>query len=118
MSDLDWFRTLGIGPPKAPPHRRPPPSLVRVTPGLSDMLKVACAHGDTSLHLARRHPPVSGGAHTLCGLDAHSAPPGRPYLSAGCVDCSRAALAVGIEVVRDTGRAFVSLRRVALGPRR
>ena len=86
-----------------------------MTPALSDALKVACAPGDPSLHLARRHRPVTGTAHTLCGLTTHPAPPDRPYLSAGCVACSRAALAVGIEVVRDTAHAFVSLRRVALG---
>ena len=86
-----------------------------MTSGLSDTLKVACTPGDTSLHLARRHRSVTGTAHTLCGLATHSAPPDRPYLSAGCVDCSRAALAVGIEIVRDTAHAFVSLRRVAFG---
>jgi len=71
-------------------------------------------HGDASLHLVRRHRPMSADPRTLCGLATHAVEPDRPYLSDGCVDCSKAALAVGIEVVRDTAHAFVSLRRVAL----
>jgi hypothetical protein len=82
---------------------------------LPDVLKVSCAHGDASLHLARRHKPLASEPRTLCGLPTHTGMPTRPYLSAGCVECSQAALAVGIEVVRDTAHAFVSLRRVALG---
>jgi hypothetical protein len=86
-----------------------------VTAGLPDVLKVSCAYGDAALHLADRHRPLAAEPRTLCGLPTHSAAPNRPYLSAGCVECSQAALAVGIEVVRDTAHAFVSLRRVALG---
>lgn len=86
-----------------------------MTVSLPDVLKVACAHGDAMLHLARRHRPIDAEARTLCGLPTHSAAPDRPYLAAGCVACSEAALAVGIEVVRDTAHAFVSLRRVTAG---
>ena len=89
-----------------------------MTPGLPDVLKVSCAHGDAALHLARRHKPLTTEARTLCGLPTRAALPTRPYLSDGCVACSRAALAVGIEVVRDTAHAFVSLRRVVLGGER
>jgi hypothetical protein len=89
-----------------------------VTTSLPDVLKVSCAHGDASLHLARRHKPLTTEPRTLCGLPTHTTPPGRPYLSAGCVECSRVAVAVGIEIVRDTTHAFVSLRRVARGPGR
>lgn len=115
MSGRDGFRTFGTEPGKEPPGPALPPSVDRVTPGACDVLKVACAADDTSLHLVRRHKPVTGVAHTLCGLATCTAPPDRPYLSAGCVDCSQAALAVGIEMVRDTGHAFVSLRRAAQG---
>jgi hypothetical protein len=89
-----------------------------VTVSLSDVLKVSCAHDDTSLHLARRLKPLTTEPRTLCGLPTRAATPTRPYLAAGCVECSQAALAVGIEVVRDTAHAFVSLRRVALGGQR
>src|SRR3954451_12843333 len=115
MPGLRGFRTFGIDHRKGPPRPRPAPSVGWVTPGLPDALKVACAAGDTSLHLARRHAQMTGVPQTLCGLVTHTAKPNRPYLSAGCVDCSQAALDVGIEVVRDTGRAFVNLRRVARG---
>jgi hypothetical protein len=82
--------------------------------GLCDVLKVSCVQGDASMHLARRHKPLTTESRTLCGLATQAGAPTRPYLSAGCVECSRAALDAGIEVVRDTSSAFVSLRRVAL----
>lgn len=89
-----------------------------VNVSVPDVLKVSCAHGDAQLHLARRGRPLSAESRTLCGQVIHPAAPDRPYLAAGCVECSQAALAAGIEMVRDTAHAFVSLRRVALSATR
>ena len=76
-----------------------------MTVSLCDVLKVSCAHGDTSLHLARRLKPLTTEARTLCGLPTHTAVPKGVRVR----QVRRRDVTVGFAVERLTGTVPVDL---------